>query len=156
MKIMMVCLGNICRSPMAEGLLKEKIRKHRINVTVDSTGFESFHLDDPPDARAIQEMKKNGIDISKHRMRLFSVEDFDRYDRIYVMDSNNYHDVLSLARDEEDIRKVDLILNVSEPGSNKMVPDPYYGGSSGFADVYRLLDKATDAIVRELQLKQEK
>jgi len=141
---------------MAEGLLNEKIRKYRVNATVDSTGFEPFHLNDPPDTRAIQEMRRHGIDISKHRMRLFNVEDFDNYDRIYVMDNTNYQDVLSLSRNEQDTRKVDFILNVSEPGSNRLVPDPYYGGASGFANVYNLLDKATDAIIRELQLNEIK
>lgn len=146
----MICLGNICRSPIAEGLMNEKIRKNHLDATVDSAGFESFHLNDPPDYRAIKVMGEHGIDISKYRMRLFKESDFDLFDRIYVMDRYNYQDVISMARNEKDIAKVDYILNVLEPGSNNLVPDPYYGGKSGFENVYNLLDKATDVIAAEL------
>ncbi|MBK7212055.1 MAG: low molecular weight phosphotyrosine protein phosphatase [Bacteroidales bacterium] len=145
-KILMVCLGNICRSPMAEGLLFEKIKKLNLNMEVDSCGFESFHLNDHPDYRAIKTMKDHNIDISRHRMRLFRVEDFDYFDHIYIMDHNNYNDVRSMARNENDMEKVDFILNLTHPGTNKYVPDPYYGGASGFEHVYSLLDEATDII----------
>jgi protein-tyrosine phosphatase len=147
----MVCLGNICRSPMAEGLLHEKITKHKLVAKVDSAGFESFHLNDTPDFRAVQVMSSHGIDISKYRMRLFHESDFDLFDRIFVMDRQNYRDVISMARNEKDKRKVDYILNVLEPGSDRMVPDPYYGGISGFDKVFEMLDKATDVLVTEIK-----
>jgi protein-tyrosine phosphatase len=135
---------------MAEGILKQKIKSQHLSAFVDSAGFESFHLNDRPDSRAIQVMKEHGIDISDHRMRLFNESDFDKFDRIYVMDKYNYQDVASLARDENDLAKIDFILNASEPGSNKLVPDPYYGGISGFDNVYKLLDLATDGIIRSI------
>jgi protein-tyrosine phosphatase len=149
--ILMVCLGNICRSPMAEGLMHAKIVSNGLKAAVDSAGFESFHINDTPDHRAIKVMGSHGIDISKHRMRLFKELDFDIFDRIYVMDRYNYQDVISLARNETDIAKVDYILNTIEPGSNHMVPDPYYGGVTGFEKVYDMLDKATDSIVNEIK-----
>ena len=151
MNILMVCLGNICRSPMAEGLMHEKISRNNLRAAVDSAGFESFHLNDIPDRRAVKVMNEHEIDISEHRMRLFKESDFDLFDRIYVMDRYNYQDVISMARDANDIAKVDYILNVLEPGSDKIVPDPYYGEVSSFARVYEMLDKATDALVYELK-----
>lgn len=150
MKILMVCLGNICRSPMAEGLMQEKINKYNLKAKVDSAGFESFHLNDTPDYRAIKVMHAHGIDISRHKMRLFTVEDFQKFDSIYVMDHYNYQDVLALSSGPEDADKVNLILNVLEPGKDKIVPDPYYGGVSGFENVFQLLDKATEVIARQI------
>lgn len=146
----MVCLGNICRSPMAEGLMREKINKYSLKARVDSAGFESFHLNDSPDYRAIKVMHTHGIDISRHKMRLFRIEDFQNFDKIYVMDQYNYQDVLALSGGPEDASKVDLILNVLEPGKDRIVPDPYYGGVSGFENVFQLLDKATEVIARQL------
>lgn len=151
MKILMVCLGNICRSPMAEGIMREKITKYNLKVKVDSAGFESFHLNDTPDYRAIKVMSQHGIDISRHRMRLFQENDFQEFDRIYVMDQYNFQDVLSVSKSKEDSDKVDLILNVLEPGKNRIVPDPYYGGVSGFEKVYDLLDQATEQIALEIK-----
>lgn len=130
--------------------MKEKIQRYQLKAEVDSAGFESFHLGDTPDARAIKVMRDHGQDISRHRMRLFESSDFDRFDRIYVMDRYNYQDVLSMARDYRDAAKVDYILNSVEPGSDHHVPDPYYGGQSGFENVYQLLDRATEAIARKI------
>ncbi len=156
MNILMVCLGNICRSPMAEGLMRQKIEKYRLEAEVDSAGFESFHLGDLPDNRAIGVMKDNGIDISGHHMRVFRESDFELFDRIYVMDRYNYQDVASLVRKDSDLARVDYILNAVEPGSNHLVPDPYYGGRQGFENVYKLLDAATEAIAREISRTSEK
>lgn len=150
MKILMVCLGNICRSPMAEGLMHSKIKKYKLAAEVDSAGFESFHTGDPPDFRAIREMKQHGIDITQQKSRLFRKSDFETFDRIYVMDSGNYNDVKSAARHSDQMIKVDYILNILYPGSNKPVPDPYYGGDDGFANTYKLLDSATELIAIEL------
>lgn len=147
----MVCLGNICRSPMAEGIMRAKIEKYNLQVEVDSAGFESFHNGDAPDFRATRVMKQNGIDISEQKARLFRESDFDIFDQIYVMDSNNFKDVKSMANSQDQMKKVDYILNVSYPGSNKPVPDPYYGGNDGFETTYKLLDAATELIAIKLR-----
>jgi protein-tyrosine phosphatase len=151
MKILMVCLGNICRSPMAEGLMQAKIDKYKLDAEVDSAGFEPYHSGDAPDFRAVRVMKQYGIDISRQRSRLFRVSDFEDFDRIYVMDSNNFDDVKTVARNSIQMQKVDYILNISHPGSNKPVPDPYYGGEQGFENTYQLLDAATELIALELK-----
>jgi protein-tyrosine phosphatase len=150
MKILMVCLGNICRSPMAEGLMQAKIQKYRLRAEVDSAGFESFHTGDAPDYRAQQVMLQHGIDISRQRSRLFRKSDFETFDRIYVMDSGNYSDVRSMADHAGQMQKVDYIMNILHPGSNKAVPDPYYGGKEGFETTYKLLDAATEQIAKQL------
>jgi len=151
MKVLMVCLGNICRSPMAEGLMQAKIEKYNLDMQVDSAGFEPFHTGDPPDYRAVSEMQNHGIDISHQRARLFNRSDFDTFDRIYVMDSNNYTDVKSVTMDAAHMQKVDFIINVVHPGKNLPVPDPYYGGKNGFTTTYDLLDEATELIAKEIQ-----
>ena len=153
MKILMVCTGNICRSPMAEGLMNKKIQDYGLHAAVDSCGFESFHLGDNPDYRAIRIMKKNGIDISGHIMRLFRQEDFDEFDLIYVMDQTHYRNVMRYARDDSDRQKVDYIMNAADHGSNSIVPDPYYGDESDFHFTYKLLDRATEAIALNLTKK---
>ncbi|PKP50623.1 MAG: protein-tyrosine-phosphatase [Bacteroidetes bacterium HGW-Bacteroidetes-11] len=149
-KILMVCLGNICRSPLAEGIMKKKLEDNNIEGFVDSCGFESFHTGDSPDRRSVETAAKHGVDISKQRSRLFKVEDFDKFDKIYVMDKNNYRDVSAVARNEDDLKKVDLIMNVLHPGSGMPVPDPYYGGQSGFRKTWELLDQATDVIIEQI------
>ena len=147
----MVCLGNICRSPMAEGLMRAKIEKSKIEAEVDSAGFEAYHTGDAPDYRAIKMMKIHGIDISGQQSRLFRKSDFEVFDRIYVMDCGNYSDVKAVASSREQLQKVDYILNVIHPGSKKPVPDPFYGGNDGFETTYRLLDEATEQIALELK-----
>jgi protein-tyrosine phosphatase len=149
-KILMVCTGNICRSPMAEGLMNKKIQDNGLKAVVDSCGFESFHLGDNPDYRAVKIMKKNGMDISRHTMRLFRQQDFDDFDLIYVMDQTHYRNVMRYARNDTDKLKVDFIMNATDHGSNKIVPDPYFGDESDFELTYDLLDHATDAIARKL------
>ncbi|MFZ4546637.1 MAG: low molecular weight protein-tyrosine-phosphatase [Bacteroidales bacterium] len=153
MKILMVCLGNICRSPLAEGIMRSKIEKYNLQAEVDSAGFEPFHTGDAPDYRAIKVAKSHGIDISGIRSRLFRKSDFESFERIYVMDSGNYNDVLTVSGNNAQMLKVDYILNSTYPGTNKAVPDPYYGGEEGFETAYQLLDKATEQIALELQTK---
>ncbi len=144
----MVCLGNICRSPLAEGILKSKVNPEKVHV--DSAGTGDYHIDDIPDSRSIAVAKRYGLDISNQRGRQFQSEDFDRFDFIYVMDNFNFADVISLARNEEDIRKVNLILNEVFPGENVDVPDPYQGGERGFENVYMMLEEACDIIASKL------
>lgn len=142
----MVCLGNICRSPLAQGILKEELLRRGIDATVDSAGFEPFHQGDPADARSVAVARRHGIDISGHRARLFHKSDFDTYDKIYVMDRNNYSDVENVARNKKDMEKVDYIMNVLTPAKNVVVPDPYYGGTSHFEECYSMLVQACQTI----------
>ena len=144
----MVCLGNICRSPLAEGILKHKTND--MNVFVDSAGTASYHIGNLPDERSIYIAKKNGIDLSDQRARQFIQSDFDNFDKIYAMDNQNYQDIISKARNQNDKNKVDLILNEIETNSFKNVPDPYYGEGDGFKNVFKMLDKACDHIVNKL------
>ena len=147
MKVLMVCLGNICRSPMADGLLRKKVSDLGLNVEVDSAGTSGFHQGAAPDARMRATARSFGCPIDNLRSRQFLISDFDEFDRIYVMDQSNMRNVLNLARDENDTEKVMLILNESNPNMNLEVPDPYYGGDRGFIDVYNMLDEATDRII---------
>ena len=144
----MVCLGNICRSPLAEGILKHKTQD--IDVFVDSAGTASYHVGSFPDSRSIEIANKNGIDLTDQRARQFSEKDFDNFDKIYAMDTHNYANIISLARNQSDRDKVDVILNELNPKSFDSVPDPYYGKGDGFKTVFEMLDRACDSMVRKL------
>jgi protein-tyrosine phosphatase len=144
----MVCLGNICRSPLAEGILKSKLPSD--NFIVDSAGTGNYHIGDLPDNRSIEVAKKYGLDISTQRGRQFSVTDFDRFDVVYVMDNSNYENVLRLARNENDKNKVKMILNEIYPNQNHDVPDPYTGGIQGFESTFKMLDEACNEIAKTL------
>ena len=150
-KILMVCLGNICRSPMADGLLRKKIKENNLDVEVDSAGTGDWHVGDAPDPRMRDTAKNMGTPIDDLRGRQFTVSDYDNFDQIYVMDKSNYENVIKLARNEADKSKVKMILNEIMPGENAEVPDPYFGGDQGFVDVYNMLDRATDKILDKLK-----
>ncbi|AUC23718.1 protein-tyrosine-phosphatase [Polaribacter sejongensis] len=147
-KILMVCLGNICRSPLAEGILQSKVNSN--TVSVDSAGTAAYHIGKLPDERSIEVAQKHGIDITKQRARKFVVKDFDEFDIIFAMDDSNYQNILSLARNNTDEQKVRMILNETHPTKNLSVPDPYYGGNEGFENVYKMLDEACDIIADNL------
>jgi protein-tyrosine phosphatase len=150
----MVCLGNICRSPLAEGILRHKLQQAGLShITVDSAGTSDWHSGENPDRRSTQNAKSHGIDISTLISRQFTVKDFDDFDLVYVMDSSNYRDVMSLARNENDRQKVKLLLNEKWPDKNMAVPDPYHGGEDGFENVFRLVEDACDALVEKLKNK---
>lgn len=146
MKILMVCLGNICRSPLAEGILRSKLNNE---FHIDSAGTGAWHIGKSPDKRSVMVAKKYGIDISTRRARQFNVNDFEEFDLIYVMDESNYEDVISLAKNEIHKTKVKLILGEWD-GKNKNVPDPYYGGDEAFEEVYKILDEVTAQIVEKI------
>ena len=146
--VLMVCLGNICRSPLAEGILKSKVYSHK--TFIDSAGTGAYHVGEKPDSRSIAIATINGIDISNQKARKFVVNDFDKFDLIYVMDQSNYENVIAQARNEQDIAKVHMILNEVFPGEDLDVPDPYYGGDFGFKNVYNMLDQACDVIANKL------
>jgi len=153
MKILMVCLGNICRSPLADGLLRDKVEKRNLPIVVDSAGTSAHHLGNSPDSRMVRTANQFGLDISNLRSRQFTLADFDAFDLIYVMDKENLRNVSKLARNRDDMKKVSLILNLIAPNQNQEVPDPYYGGDAGFLDVYSLLDRATDHIIQTMTTK---
>ncbi len=144
----MVCLGNICRSPLAEGILKSKVDP--VKVFVDSAGTGHWHVGDQPDPRSISVAKKHGINIISQRGRQFHQRDFEEFDKIYVMDNSNKENVLALAQNEEQQQKVKLILDEIFPGENVDVPDPYYGGDSGFDNVFKMLEEACEQIAKRL------
>lgn len=148
MKILMVCLGNICRSPLAEGILSSK-GKH-LNIEVDSVGTAGYHVGKKPDIRSIEIANKYAIDLNQQRARQFSRADFDEFDVIYAMDTNNYAHLISLASSETERNKIRMILNEINPNAYQSVPDPYYGGDNGFQDVYNMLDKACDKIIQDI------
>ncbi|MDG0974177.1 MAG: low molecular weight phosphotyrosine protein phosphatase [Crocinitomicaceae bacterium] len=151
LRVLMVCLGNICRSPMADGLLRKKVNDAGLNVFVDSAGTSNHHKGQAPDERMRETAAQFGVPIDDFRARQFEVSDFDNFDWIYVMDDRNYQNVLRLARNKEDQEKVKMILNEVSPGNNAPVPDPYYGGQRGFEEVFDLLDEATDIILNKIK-----
>lgn len=146
MRILMVCLGNICRSPLAEGILKHKLKAKNIEAFVDSAGTGGYHIDALPDERSIAIAKKYDIDITDQRARKLRSVDFTDFDLIFAMDTYNYQDLKKMTKDDEEV-KVKMILNESHPGKNMSVPDPYYGGKDGFENVYQMLDLACDKIL---------
>ena len=148
MKILMVCLGNICRSPLAEGILTSKTKN--ISVKVDSAGTAGYHIGSPPDIRSIEIANKYGIDLKNQRARKFNREDFNNFDIIYAMDINNYRDLRFLAKNQQQKKKVRMILNEINPGLFESVPDPYYGDKNGFQDVYNILNMACNKIANQI------
>lgn len=152
-RILMVCLGNICRSPLAEGVLRKRIEEAGLGnmVSIDSAGTSNYHIGEAPDTRSVANARKHMIDISSLKARQFVVADFEEFDEIYVMDAENLSNVLRLAQKEEHRRKTDLLLNQAWPGSNRAVPDPYYGGEEGFEHVFQLVNEACEAIADRLQ-----
>lgn len=145
----MVCLGNICRSPVAEGVMSAKLNKYKLNIKVDSAGTSNYHVGENPDLRSIQNAAKNGIAISHLKARQFKENDFNEFDIIFVMDEQNKKDVLSLARNKEDQAKVKLILNDPSITSHTNVPDPFFGDEAGFQLVFELLDQACESHVQK-------
>lgn len=142
----MVCLGNICRSPLAEGILRHKVEQHHLSWQIDSAGTSGWHSGETPDKRSIDIASKNGIDISKQHSRKLYGFDLEEFDIIYAMDKSNYNDIVSMAKNETERLKVKLILNEIAPHNNE-VPDPYYGDENGFENVFNMLNKACDAII---------
>lgn len=149
-KILMVCLGNICRSPLAEGILRDKIENSGISAIVHSSGTASYHAGDSADPRSVDVAQRNNIDISRHSAQQFKQSDFDTFDFIYAMDSSNYDNIVELAGNEIQKSKVKILMNEVVPGENLSVPDPYYGGKHGFDNVFEMIDQACDKIVENL------
>lgn len=147
-KILMVCLGNICRSPLAEGILASKLPQD--SFVVDSAGTSDYHKDQFPDNRSVNIARHNDIDICQQTSRHFTKQDFKDFDHIYAMDQSNLKNILELAETDSDHNKVSLILNESFPNSNKEVPDPYYDSDKGFETVFNMLEEACQLIAKRL------
>jgi len=143
----MVCLGNICRSPLAEGILQSKLDPKKFQI--DSCGTSNYHIGEKPDPRSIEVALKHGIDITNQKAAQFKISDFDTYDYIYPMDISNYNNIIKLTRNNTDKNKVKLILDELSTESTD-VPDPYYGGKHGFNNVYKMLDEACDIIAKKI------
>jgi protein-tyrosine phosphatase len=149
-KILFVCLGNICRSPLAEGIMLHLKNRHNLALEIDSAGTANYHAGEAPDKRTVANALKNGIDLSALRARQFVADDFEKFDRIYVMDKSNLKNVLALAKTPEHREKVGLLLGCLNDQQQHEVPDPYYGGERGFEDVFQLVYRACEAIKNDL------
>ncbi|MFT4152519.1 low molecular weight protein-tyrosine-phosphatase [Parafilimonas sp.] len=149
MKILMVCLGNICRSPLAEGIMQDKANKAGLNWQVDSAGTANYHVGEPPHRLSQKVAKLNGVDISHQCCRQFVKEDMLRFDKIYAMDKDIYNDIKRISRDVWNPSKADLLMNEIHPGKNIDVPDPWYGTEQNYHEVYAMIDKACDAIIEK-------
>lgn len=150
MKILMLCLGNICRSPLAEGILRSKLSS---DYEVDSAGTISMHEGQKADKRSIKVADNHGVDINEHRSRPITTKDFEDFDRIYCMDLHNLEDAISMAKNDEQCAKVSLILDVLNIGKSDEVPDPYWGDLSDFENVYQMLDEACNLIAKDINSK---
>lgn len=149
LRILMVCLGNICRSPMAEGILRHQLKNISVNCVIDSAGTGGWHAGENPDRRAIKNMKEHGIDISKLVARQFKKNDFDQFDLILAMDESNYADIIKQADNQQQKNKVRLILSYLRDQKDLSVPDPWYGDQDGFETVFQLLSNACSEVVKK-------
>ena len=145
----MVCLGNICRSPLAEGILQNKAFKAGLNWNVESAGNNSYHIGDAPHHLSQKVAKLNGIDICDQRARRFVAEDFEVYDKIYALAGDVLDDIRRIAKNKFDSTKVDLLMNELYPGKDMDVPDPYYGAEPGYHEVYKMIDEVCDVIIKK-------
>lgn len=136
---------------MAEGIFRQKLEAAGLKAEVDSAGTSNYHIGEHPNPPAIATMAHNGYDISKFKGRQFGERDFDHYDHIYVMDESNYENVIALARNDKDKAKVDLIMNLSHPGENMDVPDPYFGGEADYSLVFELLSQPLDVLITRIR-----
>jgi len=149
MKILMVCLGNICRSPLAEGILQQKAFEAGLAWSVESAGTNSYHTGEPPHPLSQKVARLNGIDISTQRARRFAAADFDSYDKIYALAGDVLDDIMRIAKNKFDAGKAELLMNEQFPGKNLDVPDPYYGTEPGYHEVYKMISEVCDRIIEK-------
>jgi protein-tyrosine phosphatase len=149
MKILMVCLGNICRSPLAEGILQQKASAQNLDWKIDSAGTNGIHVGEAPHKLSQKVALANGVDISTQISRNFVPADFEKFDRIYVMAKDVMDDVKRMAGNKFDANKIDYFLNELHEGKNEDVPDPWYGNEDGYVKVYDLIDKTCAAIIKK-------
>ena len=155
MKILMVCLGNICRSPLAEGILQDKSFKAGLNWSVESAGTNSYHTGDAPHRLSQKVAQLNGINICNQRARRFTANDFDVYDKIYALAGDVLQEIKRIAGKKFDASKVDLLMNELYPEKNMDVPDPYYGEEDGYHEVYKMIDQVCNKIIENYSNKQQ-
>lgn len=150
MNILFVCNGNKCRSPLAAGILRQKLVHKKMSAIVDSAGFEAFYINESPDKRAIEKGLEHGIDISENQVRLFNTNDFDDYDKIYVMDLVAYRSAVYFARNDSDKTKLDYLMNIIKPDRNESVPDPFYRDLDACDTTFRILNDACEEIANKV------
>lgn len=148
-RILIVCKGNICRSPLAHGLLDKKVAEAELPWVIDSAGTGHWHIGKLPDERSIKVADAHNLDIRYQRARQFELTDFDSFDKIYVMDRQNLKVLQGLSRKPDDLTNVELIMNVISPDEEAIVPDPFHNGQENFQKVYQVLDKVTDQIIAQ-------
>lgn len=153
MKILMVCLGNICRSPLAEGILQDKAFKAGLTWSIESAGTNSYHTGEAPHPLSQKVAKWNGIDISHQRAKKFIADDFEVYDKIYALADDVMDEMKRIAKTKFDYSKVDLLMNELYPGKDMDVPDPYYGAEPGYHKVYKMIDEACNSIIAKYSIK---
>ncbi|HTO14958.1 MAG TPA: low molecular weight protein-tyrosine-phosphatase [Edaphocola sp.] len=149
MKILMVCLGNICRSPIAEGVMEKLIKKNYLSWKVASAGTNSYHIGSPPHEYSINICNKNNVDIKHQRARRFQLSDLKEYDKIYAMAEDVLTDIKHISGSDFDGEKVTLFLNELFPNSNRSVTDPWYGEEDGYAEVYDIIERTCERIVEK-------
>ncbi len=152
MKILMVCLGNICRSPLAEGILQDKAFKAGLQWSVESAGTENYHVGEPPHPLSQKVALINGIDICNQRARRFIPEDFDRFNKIYALAEDVLYEIKRIAKNKFNESKVDLLMNELYPERNMDVPDPWSGSEEGYYEAFQLIDAACDAIIKKYSI----
>lgn len=145
----MVCLGNICRSPIAEGVLQHKIMQHGLLWTVDSAGTQSYHIGEAPHPFSQKVCLRNGIDITAQRARQFELADFERFDKIYAMADDVYANIREIGEGKADMGKVDFFLNELKESCNASVPDPWFGDEKMYTPVYDLINRTCEAIIEK-------
>lgn len=153
MRILMVCLGNICRSPLAEGILQHKALAYGLDWAIDSAGTNGYHIGEAPHHLSQKVALQHGINISGQKARKFVAADFDRFDRIYAMAPDVLDDMRRIARQRFDPQKAMLLLDILYPGQNREVPDPWYGPEPGYHEVYHLIDKACESLIQQSTLR---
>jgi len=147
----MVCLGNICRSPIAEGVMRKKALEHGLDWYIDSAGTESYHIGEQPHRSSQRICMQHGIDISEQRARKLVADDLDTFDMVYAMATDVYREINQIAGNRSRMEKVILFLDELHPGNKESVPDPYYGTEKDYAIVYDLVDRTCDAIIQKYQ-----
>jgi len=151
MHILMVCLGNICRSPMAEGILRDLIRKEGLDITTDSAGTADYHVGEEPDRRAQEAMRRQGLDISDLSGRQLVPEDFEQFDLLLAMDESNLRNMLRLAPNKALGAKAKLLMDYAPEHRHREVPDPYYGDEEGFDEVYAMVTEACRNLLKDVR-----
>jgi protein-tyrosine phosphatase len=151
MRILFVCMGNICRSPSAEGVFRRILleRAPQLEIHIDSAGTHDYHVGAAPDSRALEAARRRGIDISQLRARQIAAEDFERFDLILAMDEDNLRELRRRA-DRAYHARIRLLMEFAPNASRRAVPDPYYGGEQGFEEVLDLLEEAGNGLIDEL------